>query len=112
MPNDASADEPLYAYLVRKQRFRRVRSHEGKHWTPVQMEVRDTGMMCRTTCHRIVPYRNLECRYEMQGQSLMRLWVCECDTVLRTDDMSDLALVYEMQREDPLTRSTKRERDT
>jgi len=104
LPNDANADEQLFVYLKRRPLWRRVRSHEGKSWTiePTSQETRDSGLLCSSTtfqsCHRRILYRKLEIQYEMQGTDVIRLWICECGNVLRTDNMTDLAMVYETRK--------------
>jgi hypothetical protein len=54
--------------------------------------------MCTKTCHRRIAYSNLDCKYEMQSSDVMRLWICVCGDVLRMDNMSDLAMVYETRK--------------
>lgn len=102
MPSDANADGQLYAYLVHKPLFRRVRVSEGKSWTPDRTfdpDQRDTGLYCKD-CGKFIRYRDLDITYEMRTD-IMRLWWCGyCDTMVREDNMSDLAMVYELRNEE------------
>ena len=54
--------------------------------------------MCTKTCHKRIRYKELECRYEMRGTDVIRMWICICDDVIREDNMSDIALRHEMEK--------------
>jgi hypothetical protein len=100
MPSDASVDDQWYVSRNRRPLWRRIRVRAGSAWTPDQtlQENRDTGLICKD-CHKRIKYKDLDCVYEKQGSDLFRLWMCGyCGLLVRSDNMTDLAFVYEERR--------------
>lgn len=55
-------------------------------------------MICSKNCHRRVNYKDLDITYEMRSGDVMRIWWCVCGNMLKEDNMSELALQYELER--------------
>ena len=98
--SDANVDDELYKFLVHKRPYRRVRASEGKSWIPDQtnLDFRDSGLMCTRTCHKRIHYKDLTIVYERRHNDIIRMWVCLCDDVIKEDNMTDLAIVYETRK--------------
>jgi hypothetical protein len=61
-------------------------------------EFRDNGMIC-LTCHRRISYNDLNITYELRGDLFREWWCPDCGGNVRTDNMTDLAIVYEIRRD-------------
>lgn len=59
----------------------------------------DKGLWCKE-CSQRRPWKKLESRYEFRID-LFRVWFCDrCGNQLRGDNMTDLALAQELEREE------------
>jgi hypothetical protein len=97
--NSANADGESSTFSPRMKPFRRKRVSQGEHWTPDRTSFEtgpDKGLYCRE-CRRQKKWKDLSTTYEKQGTDLMRIWWCECDNMLRMDNMTDLQLHYELE---------------
>lgn len=79
-----------------------MRKSEGESWTPHKIpdfEFQDKGLICSKNCHKRVAYKDLDITFEMRGTDIFRIWWCLCGNMLEENNMSDLALRYEIEKE-------------
>ena len=63
--------------------------------------MKDYGLICRDHCHKRIKWKDLDITYEMRTGDLFRVWWCSyCETMLKEDNMTDLAIVYELRGND------------
>lgn len=99
-------NQRFFAQRSRRPLWHRKRVSEGATWQPIDrfdLENKDVGIICKT-CHKRIRYKDIDIRYESSGTDwegdLFRLWWCTiCGALLKEDNLTDMALAFELRRQ-------------